>query len=64
MQGIAPFRITRRQSEGLSRRRADRAEAWPKTTIAGIAYNTSSRRIREDLEDLCKPEYGPKKIGQ
>jgi len=41
-------------------------QLWPKTTLGwSIAYNTElEKNPPKTWMDLCKPEYGPKKIGQ
>ena len=41
-------------------------QLWPKTTLGwSIAYNTElEKNPPKSWMDLCKPEYGPKKIGQ
>src|SRR6476619_5297026 len=41
-------------------------QLWPKTTLGwAIAYNTElEKNPPKSWMDLCKPEYGPKKIGQ
>jgi iron(III) transport system substrate-binding protein len=41
-------------------------QLWPKTTLGwAIAYNTElEKNPPRSWMDLCKPEYGPKKIGQ
>jgi iron(III) transport system substrate-binding protein len=41
-------------------------QLWPKTTLGwSIAYNTELEKSPpKTWMDLCKPEYGPKKIGQ
>ena len=51
----------------LSRRRADLAEAVAARSTLGwsIAYNTElEKNPPKSWMDLCKPQYGPKKIGQ
>jgi len=41
-------------------------QLWPKTTLGwSIAYNTElEKNPPKSWMDLCKPQYGPKKIGQ
>ena len=41
-------------------------QLWPKTTLGwSIAYNTElEKNPPKGWMDLCKPQYGPKKIGQ
>src|SRR5215212_3066056 len=41
-------------------------QLWPKTTLGwSIAYNTElEKNPPKTWMDLCKPQYGPKKIGQ
>src|SRR6476619_3148517 len=41
-------------------------QLWPKTTLGwSIAYNTELEKDPpKSWMDLCKPQYGPKKIGQ
>src|SRR2546423_7261388 len=41
-------------------------QLWPKSTLGwSIAYNSElEKNPPKSWEDLCKPEYGPRKIGQ
>jgi iron(III) transport system substrate-binding protein len=51
---------------GLMLAIADLFQLWPKTTLGwSIAYNTELEKDPpRTWMDLCKPQYGPKKIGQ